>query len=887
MDTIKFYRGEENGIVKERGEYAQSIFSEQYVQSLKILEGLIEKMGTDKATVIGSDFKEMEDWAPNLVAFCGDRGEGKTSCMSTVLDILRSKAVQNEQSRYLQSNEVSAPLLNQARLKCLPMVNPAFFDHNHNVIELLLGQMYSDFKECRSNSRNRDSLVEEFQIAKMCLKHLDKSKREMYDVIEELDALSAGVMLRRTLARLFHKYLEFVDADYLVISIDDLDLNMNEAYVMSEQIRKYLCNPFCLVLISVKVDQLMEVVENTIKAELTDDSLVNVRDMSVKYVEKLLPAASRVNMPKVYDLCNYPLEIYRNREAEAPLYPQFPSIRDCVVRMIFTKTRYLFYNAKGSISPIVPNNLRALRHVIGMLDNLSDFIDNDETPSNKRVFKQYFYHSWTKSLTAEYQKIASRLVHNGDIMQTNKLIVEFLATLFTDKKEFENNPSQMIANITSKANYGFNQSTGDVFYLLNILERNTSDEDVQQLLFFIKSYYSIQLYDRYDDMSEGPMDAMYPKPVLEVTGEVFKSDKWFNQTNILQRLVNGSYFTYEETEMLRKSLEGRKRDLTIVYGDKLKDLYLKIRNAIAHNNFAELEASEEFRKDFRLLEFFFMHIGRRIVDDTTPISRDYYRSMPIPAHLQAFNPRIGFYLFDILGSFNAVINLNFAYNRFGSNINLFDIAYNHKWTLLGRMMKLVQLKEVQDSNPEAKEADLPAIESAEERKKALYRLISNASIRNAEVISAMTESMRFRVESLKSTSDRKELLREFYSSIINSDMRTYPKNATSKQYIIKFGYLEAFRELLSQMDSETFESYFNRTISDDEAQENIIKQLFATVFAEIKSWKKGATLKRLLSNLQAYQEVPAETWEATIGDDEKLTKEMLIEKLKAIKQWTL
>lgn len=884
MNKVTFFHGEENGIVKEHDAYMDSIFCEQYSQAIKLLDGLVLKMQVEKVAY-NENLTGQDDMIPNLVAFCGDRGEGKTSCMCSVIDILRDKRTGNEQEKYLLSQGAST--LNSVKLDCLSLVNPAFFDHNHNVLELLLGEMYKNFKKSPDDYTNSSELILRFQEAKLCLKHLDKAKREMYDVIEELDALSAGVTLREAIANLFKEYLDFTGNDLLVISIDDLDLNMNEAYMMAEQIRKYLSNPYCLVLISVKVDQLMEVVENTISSELDVRSKIDVNDMAVKYVEKLLPSGSRVNMPKTYELCSYDLEIMDNRRDRNLLCP-ISSVRDCVLRLIFMKTRYLFYNTKGGISPIIPNNLRALRHVLGMLLNMPDFGGNEVTPNNKRIFKNYFYYTWTKSLSDNYRPIAYRLVHNDDFTQTNKLIVEYFGSLLGKLKENPNSrTSMLISNITDKANYGFNQSTGDVFFLLNVLERNSSDEDVQRLLFFIKSFYSINLYERYDDISEGDLSSLYPNAETEDKGEVYKSDKWFNQANSLQRFVNGNYFTYNETEMLHRSQDGKLRDLTIVYGDKLKTLITDVRNRIVHEAPAVLEEDAEFKKSFRLLEFFLLHIYRRTQDSSVAIEKDSFRQMPIPAHLQAFNLQMGTFLFDILGAFTNIINIKSAYNRFDNAKIFYEFAYTCKWSLLGRMMKLVQLKEAQDENPDAKEADLPAIESEQERKDALYRLISNATIRNAEVISAMTESMRFRVDGLKTSGKRHELMREFYSSIINSDMRTYRKNANEPQYIIKFGFLEAFRELLKDVDDEKFESFFTKTVSAEDNQIKIIEQLFTAVLSSIKNWKKGSSILSVLRNQQVYAQLPEETWVAAFPDDERISKEMFVDKVKALKEWTL
>lgn len=96
--------------------------------------------------------------------------------------------------------------------------------------------------------------------------------------------------------------------------------------------------------------------------------------MASKYVTKLIPFGNRINMPKVSDFCNNPLYIYDERKDQETQSdnPNYNSVKEAVVQLIFSKTRYLFYNSKGSISPIVPNNLRSLRQLLGMLYRLPD-----------------------------------------------------------------------------------------------------------------------------------------------------------------------------------------------------------------------------------------------------------------------------------------------------------------------------------------------------------------------------------------------------------------------------------------------------------------------------------------------------------------------------------
>lgn len=73
MESIKFYQGQEDVVVIEETDFGQSIFREQYTQALLQLEKIVAKP---------------KDSVPSIVAFCGDRGEGKSSCMETILKMM-------------------------------------------------------------------------------------------------------------------------------------------------------------------------------------------------------------------------------------------------------------------------------------------------------------------------------------------------------------------------------------------------------------------------------------------------------------------------------------------------------------------------------------------------------------------------------------------------------------------------------------------------------------------------------------------------------------------------------------------------------------------------------------------------------------------------------
>ena len=70
IDNIKFYAGEENGLVIESNLEA-SIFNRQYRKAFRLLDSIV------------NHYREQSS---NIIAFCGDRGDGKTSAMMSFVN---------------------------------------------------------------------------------------------------------------------------------------------------------------------------------------------------------------------------------------------------------------------------------------------------------------------------------------------------------------------------------------------------------------------------------------------------------------------------------------------------------------------------------------------------------------------------------------------------------------------------------------------------------------------------------------------------------------------------------------------------------------------------------------------------------------------------------
>ena len=137
-----FNNDEDNCVIVEGSEKREeSMFRAQY----DLAHDIFRELSADKS----KDLRKTN----NIIAFCGDRGSGKTSCMESFRQQL--KPDQDANCLFLET------------------IDPSFFDDSNNILGLVLGQMYNVLvKDERKRDRPyrsdkddfaREQLLEEFK----------------------------------------------------------------------------------------------------------------------------------------------------------------------------------------------------------------------------------------------------------------------------------------------------------------------------------------------------------------------------------------------------------------------------------------------------------------------------------------------------------------------------------------------------------------------------------------------------------------------------------------------------------------------------------------------------------------------------------------------------
>lgn len=834
---VIFRREDENRIVIEKGNFRDSLFQEQYLEALGSFIDVCHAI--DMSNVEGS----------NIISFCGDRGDGKSSCMHTVRRILSENDVFSIQEtddkteledRFLQYKQ----LLKKYPIHPLEVIDPSFFDESHNILELVIGQLFqdafgNDTSEDNIGNINNDryELIKCFHRVKESMSLLDKEPKEILDNIEALDNLAIGLKLQKNIEKLFEEFLEYKNRrsstklTKILLCIDDLDLNVQGGYVMLEQLRKYLSNKHCVVLIALKIEQMTKVVQTALYLNGGKNSqIISIdmcRGMAEKYITKMFPTEHRVQMPKVDDIVDYQLELKHNFEEKETRNENngelWTTVKEAVVSLIFQKTRYLFYNKEHEVNLIIPRNLRSLRHLVAMLLKMDDFEKGSSmSRENQIVFKQYFYNDWTSILPESQQRLVREIINYSDVSTKNHFILTSLI------KQFQGNTKQEYNWITANVR-SYNISAGDVLYVIQSLQE-TGHAELRYLLFFLQAYYSICLYEFYDELvgevnGAEKYEALYDYKKYRWDGknivvnkqpkdshvEIYATDERFRGISKLQQFIGGAYFMYSPGDLLPREsvriedvIQNRNgfqpKVSTELFARDIRNLDAKSIFGYMRQYVKELSDKKVLLKtndpkllQFQLCEFF--ALTAKMTQTAEEAENDSFRARAYPYYLSSFKQGNTILVFDVLSIFANIVDLKFAYNRFNEAIwgnnsasSFYDEAVKQPNSLLNKILRSYNNK----ANAEKYKEPLKSAY-------AVGRFASASIIRNIDVHSALLFQVRADREIIskntkKSTSEDSVniwRLYDFYTAISNVQMKLYggADADNEKLYSVQFGAL--------------------------------------------------------------------------------------------------
>jgi len=518
MKKIEINLGDEYKIkVENSSEFSGSIFIDLYEKSAKNVDDIIcqslKKREWHKKNK-KSDFLNIDDYN-NVIAFTGERGSGKSSSMVSFANSL----VQNSFSKSDFFKDYN--YLNKAEFLSIEIIDPSLFNDQDTLLEIIISKMFLKFQKRIDKSDSIDIdydkkrlIVGLFQKVFDNLKTLHNEKTIIYEqeAIEALSKLANGTNLKENFRILIDNYLDFFNTPkgFLLLAIDDFDLNIKGAYPMLENIRQYLIQNNILILIACKIEQLQDSIEQTIIVDYKE--LSGFRDKesndspagkAIKYLEKLFPIAHRIVTPQI---TTYLVDDIKKKNDE--IVSEFvvknnnitilatDTIEEGILQILYKKNNLFISKSNQSISFIVPETIRELSNVISFLYSSDNIID----------FKNYLLSEIKNNLSSDLSIIFFDL-EKHEIKYLNQYIANWLGEkypIYADEGDYLPTPTSRSRRVNTqfsilKASNPYNSSFGDILYLLQYIEKQSliTDKDNYEFVFYLKLYYSIRYKINY------------------------------------------------------------------------------------------------------------------------------------------------------------------------------------------------------------------------------------------------------------------------------------------------------------------------------------------------------------------------------------------------------
>ena len=732
--TFKFVLGEETRpkieSFNDKEDIQNSIFFEQYKKALECIADFVMQSPNDSQNQSdNANFTKQQSYN-NIFVFIGDRGSGKTSCMLTVNDIITHKNNYNNAINSIfeeipeQEDDKEAPILKGKRKKIRNEVNeyyrnirdiffeykflnsgtidPTLFDNKHNILELFIGTLYKKISEDIKKQEyflynsNHDKIVKAFQDVKEHLTLLTEArhKAEYEDALQDIHDLTSVIDIKHDIDTLINYYLSYMkeitssaSKIKLVLSIDDIDLNMSNAYIMIEQIRKYLSHPDLIILMAVKMGQLANVIRinyfNEFKVllkqerdshEINNNYKETINEIVERYMVKLFPLNQRIYLPDIEKILNEKMAVYKlNKRGEHIKIEDSDKeiLKYQILNLIYLKFRILFYNTPQKTSYIVPRNLRELLNLTTLLYKLDDAPTHTEANANLDFFKQYFENIWCKNnLDEQGQQIIQRLRKIRDTIDLNKTAIQLLHQQFNEVTSDENTDKE-IENIFNPNNMMYNISLGDVMAYLSWLEKVCYDDYDMKLLFAIKTFYSFKLYESYRNVNYSSTEFQTEEEKEELT--IINRDPLpFNQTKY-EDILNGSFLNSQYIDVAPDEKNIISRSNRIINAQPISSLIKEYSSPSQTDGTPQTDAQPNYALGQKNAEFF-MLTGAYVADaknikepkDNTSFfeqTKNFRTQKAIYYRFKVTQNR-KYLCFDVLSIFYNLLNVERTYRRY-------------------------------------------------------------------------------------------------------------------------------------------------------------------------------------------------------------------------------
>lgn len=513
MAKLKVFKGKEFKVYVADNIQEDDLFFDEYRKAAEMLSEIVKyNRKNDNGLKL--------EYENNIIAFCGERGEGKSSVMLSFVKAMRNNS-KKSQKVFEDFNEIENVHFSEPII-----VDPSLFDETHGILDVVLAKIYNEV-DCIKKKNQIDKLkkyeeiIVQFQKVYKYVLLINNQKKTLddeYDYegdIGRLVRLGDSTNLKSELSALIDMYLEFSmcentgDKNKLVIAIDDLDLCSDKVYHMTEEIRKYLILSNAIIVMALRIEQLEDCLceknarDYVVSIDRFNDNNRLKKDitiMSEKYVNKLIPKARRIYLPQIGSFQKLTVKYIGERNGEEKIFWETEEQQDIIAAMrklIHEKTGIILIPKEMGKNILFPNNLREMVNLLVVLLKMPDAVVGSERQYQNIVeLEEYFEREWEHNTVLIQDREELGALKCADIDSVNDEALWFIQKSFY---EVQNRKDPILANYYTETNNKFTLIIG----WFNTVDFGLSDVYRKARIYCVKVFYTFMIHKMLSrDMSK-------------------------------------------------------------------------------------------------------------------------------------------------------------------------------------------------------------------------------------------------------------------------------------------------------------------------------------------------------------------------------------------------
>lgn len=344
-------------------------------------------------------------YSNNIISFCAGRGHGKTSAMRSFAQGMKHfNGAENDKNSFCELQITN----HKARFHILPHIDPTMLENKDSILKTIFSRMFHEVEEkyeCTGDesTQNEEIYTDLAVLFGKCFESIDVIKdqknvdtSDYMENLEQLSHLGDSTHLSsqfHALVQLFLKYMfHFFEEDdhFLVIQVDDADMNVENAYEITEDIRRYCMIPNVIVIMATDVRQLEQTVEQHFLEAFKQSVSLHEKEygsicltLAQNYIDKLLPATHQIRLPNIDTSMQDPLidlrlkYVRKDATEKTETGPESKEDSDYDYQLYLIdklKVKFGIYLVKKeqTLHYLLPNTLRTLSHFLEFLKDIPD-----------------------------------------------------------------------------------------------------------------------------------------------------------------------------------------------------------------------------------------------------------------------------------------------------------------------------------------------------------------------------------------------------------------------------------------------------------------------------------------------------------------------------------